>query len=101
MAVLHPPQILAFAAFVLVLALDLAGSVPEALVMASELGWRFDLDVHFDEANGAVGPDLAEVEGRRSAHEFLIVAREPNRPDLCAVAVADHRRGNQIVFANS
>ncbi|GFZ47267.1 hypothetical protein JCM24511_05010 [Saitozyma sp. JCM 24511] len=73
LAVLHPPQILAFAAFVLVLALDLAGSVPEALVMASELGWRFDLDVHFDEANGAVGPDLAEVEGRRSAHEFLIL----------------------------
>jgi hypothetical protein len=47
----------------LVLALDLGGSVPEALGMASELGWRFGLDVHFDEAVGAVGPDLAEVKG--------------------------------------
>lgn len=63
MAVLHPPQILAFAAFVLVLALDLEGSVPEGLVMASELGWGFDLDVQFDEAIGAVGSDLAEVKG--------------------------------------
>jgi hypothetical protein len=41
--------------------------------MASELGWKFGLDIAFDEEMGAVGPDLAEVQGT-----YVACSRPPN-----------------------
>lgn len=48
----------------LVFALIQRQPLSEALAEAAELGWRFELDISFDEESGATGADLQPVKGR-------------------------------------
>lgn len=65
--VLHHPLIIAFSSLVLVFALIQRQPLSEALAEAAELGWRFELDISFDEESGATGGDLPPVKGRCSS----------------------------------
>lgn len=59
--ILHPAPILAFSTLVLLVALLERIPLSRATAVGSELAERFGVDIHFDEEEGAKGPDLADV----------------------------------------
>ena len=59
--ILHPTPILAFSTLVLLIALLERIPLSRAAAVGSELAERFGMDIHFDEKEGAKGPDLADV----------------------------------------
>jgi hypothetical protein len=61
--VLHSVSIIAFMSLVIIFALVERLPIVEATRLAAELGWRFGLNIDLDANDGAVGSDLAEIEG--------------------------------------
>lgn len=78
--VLHHPLIVAISALVLVFALVERRTLTEALAEAAELGWKFGLDISFNEESGATGTDLQQVKGKILVPSRW-VDRSPTRTD--------------------
>lgn len=87
--ILHTECVLAFAVFVLILQMVEQVGEAEALAVAAEIGGRFDLDVEFDEVEGAKGEDLQAVKGGFWRVVVLIVDALRQYVEYCQSGLID------------